>query len=70
MAATNKQRSRTREYRVQLTTIEIYEITLKAVDEDSACDQAEDIWFEEGPEDFTYRDGRLDNVAVISEEDA
>lgn len=64
-----KQLSRTREYRVQLTTLEIYEIRLTAADEESACADAEHMWFELGPDEFRYRDGRLDSVTVISGED-
>lgn len=57
----------TREYRVQLTAVEVYEIVLKAADEDRACEDAEHMWAELGPEAFAYRDGRLDDVSVVSD---
>jgi len=57
--------SRTREYRVQLTTWETYEIRVRAADEASACADAEHMWHELGPEAFHYRDGGVDDVTVV-----
>lgn len=64
-----KKVSRTREYRVQLTTWETYEIWLKATDEAAACGDAEHMWHELGPEAFRYRDGGVDDVRVITEQE-
>lgn len=59
--------SRTREFRVQLTTWETYEIRVKATDEALACGDAEHIWHELGPDEFKYRDGGVEDVRVIPE---
>jgi len=66
----HKQLGRAREYRVQLTTWELYEIRLKAADEAAARGDAEHMWHELGPEAFSYRDGGVEDVTVISGEEA
>lgn len=67
MARRDKPASSTREYRVQLTTWETYEIAVKAADQASACADARHMWLELGPEAFRYRDGGVSDVAVVSE---
>lgn len=59
--------SRAREYRVQLTTWETYEIHVTAADELLACGDAEHMWHELGPEAFKYRDGGVDDVRIVDE---
>ena len=67
---TKKTPSSARDYRVQLTTWETYEIVVKATDADSARGDAEHMWHELGPEDFTYRDGGVEDVHVLSNGEA
>lgn len=55
----------TREYRVQLTTWELYEIFVESSDEAAACAQAESIMVEVGPEAFRHRNGGIEDVMVI-----
>ena len=55
-----------RDYRVQLTTWETYEIRVRAADEALACGDAEHMWHELGPEAFTYRDGGVDDVRIVN----
>ena len=62
--------SRVREYRVLLTSREVYEIWIVADNGDVACDKAERLWTEAGTDTFRYRDGALDDVMVIEERES
>tara|TARA_R110000787_G_scaffold31706_4_gene83965 strand:+ start:180 stop:401 length:222 start_codon:yes stop_codon:yes gene_type:complete len=62
--------SRTQEFRVQLTTWELYEIWVKAADAETARKDAEHMWHELGPEAFRFRDNGLDDVTVIGTQEA